>query len=392
MKKFIFLIPVIFLLTGCYNYRELNDLAIISGVSISKNEDIYNITVEVVNPKKEQDTSSGKEPDYVIYEGTGKSMQEAFRTIVKESPQKLYGAQIDILVIDEATARDGIDDILDFFARDPEVRSEFYVVISKNDEALKIISPLVNLSSKNIVNSLESTNTYMGFVNLVTYHELLSDFINPHKEIALPSIEMVGNTKVGENIENIETTTSEANNVISNMCIFKDGKMLGYLTEEESLGYNIIMSNSKTVLITNEYDNKDFIVNEIISSTTEMKPNIDKKEITINIKGEASIAEVNYDVDLESDKEIKKIEKEFNDNIEDLVRNTIKSTNKKYNSDIYGFRDLFYKSDPKKYKKLIKELGDNLLNELNIKVKSNIKIIEKGNLNGGIVDEQRESK
>lgn len=392
MKKFYLLVPIMFLLTGCYNYRELNDLAIISGVSVSKRDDIYNITVEVVNPKKEQDTSSGKEPDYVIYEGQGKSMQEAFRTIVKESPQKLYGAQIDILVIDETTAKNGIDDILDFFARDPEVRSEFYVVISKNDESLKIISPLVNLSSKNIVNSLESTNTYMGFVNLVTYHELLSDFINPHKEIALPSIEMVGNTKVGENIENIETTTSEANNVISNMSVFKDGKMLGYLTEEESLGYNIIMSNSKTVLITNEYGNGDFIVNEIISSTTEMKPDIDKKEITINIKGEASISEVNYDINLESDKDISKIQKEFNNKIEELVLNTILSTNKKYNSDIYGFRDLFYKSEPNKYKKLIKKLGDDFLDELNIKVKSNIKIIEKGNLNGGIVDEQRESK
>ena len=61
--------------------------------------------------------------------------------------------------------------------RDPEVRSEFYVVISKNDEALKIISPLVNISSKNIVSSLEATNTYMGISNLVTYHEL----INQHK-------------------------------------------------------------------------------------------------------------------------------------------------------------------------------------------------------------------
>ena len=297
MKKYIFLLPFIFMMTGCYNYRELNDLAIISGVAVSK-----------------------------------------------------------------------------------------------NDETLKIISPLVNLSSKNIVNSLKSTNTYMGFVNLVTYHELLSNFINPHIEIALPSIEMVGNEEVGQNTENIETTASFSNNIISNMTVFKDGKMLGYLTEEESLGYNIIMNNSKTVLIRNEYDNGDFIVNEIIDSSTEVLPNIKDKEITINIKGEASIAEVNYDINLESDKDIKKIEKEFNDNIEKLILNTIDSTNNKYNSDIYGFRDLFYKSNPKKYKKLIKELGDNFLNELNIKVKSNIKIIEKGNLNGGIVDEQRESK
>lgn len=386
MKKFIFLIPLIFLLTGCYNYRELNDLAIISGVSISKNNNTYNITVEVVNPKKEQDTSSGKEPDYVIYEGTGKSMQEAFRNIVKESPQKLYGAQIDLLIIDEETAKEGLDEILDFFARDPEVRSEFYVVISKNDKALKVISPLVNLSSKNIINSLESTNTYMGIVNLVTYHELLSNYINPYIEIALPSIEMIGNEEVGENTENIETTTSSANNIISNMTIFKNNKMLDYLTKEESIGYNIIKGNTKTVLIRNEYDNNEFIVNEIIESKTEMKPNIKKKEITINIKGTASISEVNKKINLENDKEIKKIEKDLNKRVEELIKNTIINTNKKYNSDIYGFKDLFYKENPNKYKKLIKEYKDDFLNNISYKVKSNIELIEKGNLNGGIYD------
>ena len=386
MKKLIFLIPIIFLLTGCYNYRELNDLAIISGVSISKNNNTYNITVEVINPKKEQDTSSGKEPDYVIYEGYGKSMQEAFRNIVKESPQKLYGAQIDILIIDEETAKEGLDEILDFFARDPEVRSEFYVVISKNDEALKIISPLVNLSSKNIVNSLKSTNKYMGISNLVTYHELLSNFINPYIEIALPSIEMIGNEKIGESNKNIESTTSQANNFISNMTIFKDNKMLDYLTKEESIGYNIIKGNTKTVLIRNEYDNNEFIINEIIESSTEIKPNIEKKEIIINIKGTASISEVNKKINLESDKEIKNIEKDLNKEVEELINKTIKNINNKYNSDIYGFREIFYKENPKEYKKLVKEYKDDLLNNISYKINSNIELIEKGNLNGGIYD------
>ena len=392
MKKLDMIIIMLFSLTGCYNYRELNDLGIVSGISIAKVDEGYELTVEVVNTKKETDASTGNETAFVIYKNTSDSLQEGFRRLINEAPKKMYGAQIELLILDESLAREDLKNIVDFLSRDPEVRSEFYVVISKNDEALKIISPLVNLSSKNIVNSLKSTNTYMGFVNLVTYHELLSNFINPHIEIALPSIEMVGNEEVGENTENIETTTSEANNIISNMTVFKDGKMLGYLTEEESLGYNIIMNNSKTVLIRNEYDNGDFIINEIIDSSTEVLPNIKDKEITINIKGGASIAEVNYDINLESDKDIKKIEKKFNNNIEKLVLNTIDSTNNKYNSDIYGFRDLFYKSNPKKYKKLIKELEDDFLNELNIKVKSNIKIIEKGNLNGGIVDEQRESK
>ncbi|MBQ8681707.1 MAG: Ger(x)C family spore germination protein [Bacilli bacterium] len=385
MKKFILIIPLLCLLTGCYNYRELNDLAIISGVAVSKVEDTYKITAEVVNPKKEQDTSSGKEPDYVIYEGSGSSMQEAFRNIVKESPQKLYGAQMDILIIDEQTAKEGIDDILDFFARDPEIRSEFYVLISKSDKTLKVITPLVNISSKNIMNSLESTNTYLGTANLITYHQLIDDFLNPHIEIALPSIEMIGDTNIGETTENIETSTTDATNIISNMTVFKDGKLIGYLNESESLAYNIITNNSQTILIKNDYNDNKFIINEVIDSSTEMKTNVKKKQITITIKGKASISDVNYDVDLE--KEITKIQKKLNNTVEDLIEETITNTTKKYNSDIYGFKDLLYKTNPKEYKKIIKDSEQDFLKDLYIKVKSNIEIIEKGNLNGGIYHE-----
>ena len=40
MKKIILIIFIV-LLTGCYDYRELNDIAIISGVGISKEDNEY---------------------------------------------------------------------------------------------------------------------------------------------------------------------------------------------------------------------------------------------------------------------------------------------------------------------------------------------------------------
>ena len=62
MKKILFIIPLILLLTGCYNYREINELAIVSGISITKEGNDIKLTTEVINPKKEQDASSGEEP------------------------------------------------------------------------------------------------------------------------------------------------------------------------------------------------------------------------------------------------------------------------------------------------------------------------------------------
>ena len=48
--------------------------------------------------------------------------------------------------------------------------------------------------------------------------------------------------------------------------------------------------------------------------------------------------------------------------------------------------DLFYKENPKEFKSIYKDSKDFLKN-IKIEVKSNIEIIEKGNLNGGIYHE-----
>ena len=387
MKKLVFLLPLLCFLTGCYNYRELNDLAIVSGISITKEEDQFKVTAEVVNPKKQQDTSSGKEPDFIIYTSTGASMQEAFRNVVKESPKKLYGAQIDILIIDEQTAKEELTNILDFFTRDPEIRSEFYVLIGKKRDILEVTTPLENLSSKNIISSLEADNTYLGTANLVTFHDLISTYLNPNIELALPSIEEVGNEQLGESTQNIESTTGEAASVISNMAVFKDEKLIGYLSEQESIDYNLIMGNTQTTLIKTNYKDEQYVINEIINSNTEIEADIKKKKITISIKGKSAVSEVNYETDLESSKTIKKIQKDLNKEIEKRLKETVKTVQEKYNSDIFGFRDLFYKKDPKAYKKLKDTWYEETFPNLEIEVKSNIEIIEKGNLNGGVYHE-----
>ena len=48
MKKLL-IIPLILLLTGCWNYYELNNLAICTGIAIDKIEDKYEVTYLISN-------------------------------------------------------------------------------------------------------------------------------------------------------------------------------------------------------------------------------------------------------------------------------------------------------------------------------------------------------
>ena len=374
MKKMIFIIPIIFLLTGCYNYREINELAIVSGVSIRKVDNEIELTTEVINPKKEQDASSGEEPEFIIYSSRAKSVQEAIRKMMKESPRKMYGAHIEILVIDEGIAREYLMDILDSFARNPEIRSEFKVLVGKSDDILKITTPLEKISSENIRNSLENNNKYLGFANVVTYHELISNVLNPNIELVLPVLSMKGNVNLGEDKENISNTSVKATSIIDGMAIFRNNKLIGYLTEEESLTYNILRDSAKNFFIRTSGHDNEYIVHEIIRLSSKMEFDRNKNEMKITLTGKSAISEVNEKIDLENLEELKK-----------MVERSILSIQKKYNSDIFGFGDVIYKSYPKYFQKIKDEFKQDGFQNMKVNVSVKIKGQEKGNLNRGVV-------
>ena len=387
MRKLFLIFPLLFILTGCYNYHELNDLAIVSAMSISKSNDSYHIAIQVVNTVKEQDATSSDEPSFITYKASGKSLQKAFSNIIKDTPKKIYGNQMQILIIDEGLAREGISGILDFLARDPNIRNEFYVAIGRDKDILDVLTPLDNVSGKNILDKLKASNEDLGIANMVTFNELIANFQNKNIEVALPTIKIEGNRSEDDVKSDLEESFPDKRIVISNLSIFKNNKLLGYLNERESLAYNFIMDNITHAIIVNKYKNSSYISLELINSKTKKDIDIKNKLVKINIKGKASITESNYNINLTHEENIKKIEKDLNKNIEKIIKESIDNNASKYSSDIYGFKEMCHKSYPKYYKKVYKEWDKDLFNNIKVKVKSDIEIVEQGNLLGGIKHE-----
>ena len=86
--KLLIILGLIFTLTGCYNYRELNQLAITSAIGLDKHEDEYQVSIQVMNTQKQGNdgTSTGDQPKYITYKEKGKTLQSAIRNIVLDLP------------------------------------------------------------------------------------------------------------------------------------------------------------------------------------------------------------------------------------------------------------------------------------------------------------------
>ena len=387
--KVLLLIPLIFLMSGCYNYRDLNDLAIVSGISIAKSQEGYEVSLLVVNPKKQTDSSGSEEPDFIVYKGVDSSIGRAIRKITLESPKQLYLAHMNLLMIDESVAKNDLGNVLDFFARNPEIRDEFYVVIGRDKDILSITTPLENISSENILDTLKVTSNYLGYTNMVTYQDLLHRYLNPYLELAISSVKIHGNREIGNTTDNIKNTERDAYSIVSGIAIFKDNHLVGYLNDDDALVYNIVTNQTNNFLVKTNYDNKNFFVAEILESDTDVEIDVFHKKISIQLHGRATLSEENITEKLDKNKIIDSFQNAMNHTIEDMVLDSVSHTIQKYHTDIYGFHNIVYQNNPKYIKSLKKSWNDKVLEDFSIDVTSSIRIVEKGNLSGGIVHESK---
>lgn len=392
MRKIIILLIPIFFLTGCYDYRELSDLAIITAVSIDKVDDNLEVTIQVVNPKKEQDTTSTNEPDFVTYTSYAKTVQEALRKVVNDSPAKLYASHMELLVISEEVAKNYLNEILDFFSRDPEPRSEINIFIAKNanpKDELSVITPLINLPSTKILSSLESNVEYLGTSQDITLNYVVDNYLNPYKELTLPILELKGDANEGEKKDNISSGETEASIILSNIGIFKDDKFIAYLSEKESQGVNFILNNINSTIIEYVCEPNKYLVSEILKSNTSLEANLEKNTVKINLEGHATISEITCNIDIKNANTVKKIKENIDSTIENIVEETFYNIRDKYNTDVFNFRDLYYKTDSKYFKENYKDNWyDEIFPKLEIEVNANYKLYEKGSTLGGINYEQ----
>lgn len=375
MKKFILVLTFLFLLSGCYDYRELNDYSIVTGISIDKIEDKYEVSVLISNSSKSSTETDSKESNVVVYSGKGTTLYSAFKDIGLISPKEIYIGSFSVLILSENVAREGIDNVVDLFLRYPNSRKSFYIVISKDKakDVLKIMTPLANFPSQNISNNLSSSTDLQGIIGKVSFNKLLSILVQDGIDPSINTIKVIGNEEKGAKQSNLESTNPKTYVKLDSLAIFKNYKLVDIANRKESIGINFVNGNIKETYLKLNY-NDGYVVIDTNKIKTSIKTKLDNNpKVNINIEGEAKIIECNGNIDLEDYKTIEKLQNLSNKKIKKIVNQGI-SLAKKNNSDIFGFGLKFSKSHPKYFEKN-KDNWDKIFKNLNIDTK--VKIILK---------------
>jgi spore germination protein KC len=357
-----YIILISLLFGGCAPAsHEINTLGIVISIGIDKAEEGYMVTYQVLNPKAIVSASqkSTNESPVIIYTQKGSDLFEIKRKITEESPRKMYFSHLRSVVISEEVAQEGILTILDFFTRGHEFRTDFYFLIACGTTAnhlLSAITPLEPVSGLGIYDSLEISEKNWAPIKAIKILEIVNDIMSEGKNPVLTGVEY---HEVDNNSNSLNSLKQSTPTKIkfSRLGAFANDKLVGWLSEYESKGYNYISSDVKSTVEYIAYDDHNRITFEVIQLDSKTKVYLldDEPAIKIEINLKANISAVTSDIDLTDEDIVDKVRVLIEEKIEGFCYAALSRSQDDLGTDIFGFGEEIHKKYPKLWKNISKD-------------------------------------
>jgi len=346
-------------LSGCWDSRELQDLSIISAIAIDKDDkddNRYRLTVQLINPSQ---VSGGEQAGKVqatpirTLTNSGSTLAEALRKISPLAPGQLFYPHVQVMILSEEVAKEGIKSLFDLIERDSNFRLLFPVLIAKNSSAediLKITTSLNPIPSDALVKNLDTSQKEWGEYISVKADELIEGL--QKGSFVVSGVQVKGDKEQGNKGENVQQVSPAATIETGELALFKNGKLVNWIEEKTARGATWIMDEMKKTILNLDYEEKkDAIAIEVNRSKTTIKIKIKNNQPIINIfvNTEGTISETLAPVDLSKTEKIEQLEKKVEKEIKDEIRLTVKMAQEE-KSEFLGFREYVNIKDKKLWK------------------------------------------
>lgn len=359
-------------LSGCWNYRGLNKVSIVTGVAIDRNTENnnYQLTIETIDVSSAGKEGTGKSQ---LVEGEGKTIFEAVRNAKKRLVKKLYVSDVKVIVISNQIARqEGIKSSLDWFIRDAETRETAIPIISQEQTAKEILAAggvddkIISEELEKIIDSdRKITASAKKIASYQTFNILQS---GKETALVLPAVHCTSNKdkKVVE---------------LNGTAVFKEDKLQGYLSPEETRYYLFAVDEIAGGIMTFplNQNNQDNLALEISKNKTKKSYSYDgnRLKVFLDINTTAKLGEVNFDVDILEKNNIEEIKSAFTSAFMQRVETVIKKGQIEFNCDIFGVGTMIHKSDPALWYKL-KENWDYYIQTMEVEIRPEVVIVNTG--------------
>lgn len=336
-------VSICILLTGCWDYRGLDTLDIVTGVAIDKDAQSgdYLLTLEIVDTK-----NTTEEIETLYVESRGETMFNAIRNSKKRLINQLYGGNMQTVVISRQIAEtEGVDRVLEQLLRDGETRETLTVVISQEETAGEIL----------LTKGLDS--------KIISYeiHEMViedSKFTMSTKDLAMykayEAVHGVGNALVLPAIRHVQNTGQTVAEV-NGIALFHKDRLIGFESAKNTALYLFIMNEIEGGVLSIPGESSDNLMSmEIKQSKTKL--DVEMKDgrvhISVRIKPKLNVTELSAQLNISNFQERNELEAWIDKVLEERITSYFQYVQATLKTDIFGLSNRIYQKNPNLWREI----------------------------------------
>lgn len=375
LKKGKHLILLLFLVlaSGCWDRRELENLAVVlgMGLNLTPQGEGYEVTCQIVRAGQIQSPGGGAGgggggdvKPYWILRSSGPTVFEAVRNATFQSSRRLFLSHNQVLIIGEQLARKGVLPAIDFLVRDHEPRVTQWVLLT-TDEPEQILNAsaglerITALAITDLVQNYALTSKIQA-VNLADYLETRMQKTSAN---TLPIIK-------------IKETAGKKELLLDGTGVIKNDRLVGYLDPKETRGLLWVLGKVQGGLITVDVPGgQGKATFEIFTTSTSLTVEVkeDRVHVKIEVQERAGLGAQTTYAELSTPEQFKRLERRQAEVIKDEIRAAVTKA-KAYKADIFGFGEYLFKHDNQKWQRLEKEWDRYFVDaDVEIKVEAMVK-------------------
>ena len=352
------------LTSGCWNYREVDQFAIVAGVAVDKGtENRFQMTVELIQISGGTDSKTTSK----IVTSEGKTMFDAARNMISLTGKRLYWSHSKVIIMSKEIASEGLIKVIDWYSRDSETREDVSILISEGASAKEILNGQV--ATENII-SLALDKMIKNQVSLSKAP--ITDMLLLDMDEHMKSMTAVMPTVVLKQIDGKMTPQ------IMGTAIIKDDKLAGFLNGEETKDLLFIRNEIKGGLLIEEMKSKSDVTTislEIFNNKTKVTPVVEGENIKINLETKTTVVidEIGGIQNFLDEEGQKKLKQSAENTLKQRIEALIKKVQSEYDADIFGFGLKLYEDKKQEWNK-VENNWNEVFKDLKVNIKTNVQI------------------
>jgi len=402
------IIIILLFLPGCWDRREINELAFISSFAFDLEGNERIVTAEIIRPAAVAGGGEGgggggsaaalPQRTAIIGSEQGDTLYAAGRKLALRLPRRAYVAHTTAVLLGEDLARQGLKEVLDFLDRQQEFRRSTFILVTRG-QAREILTRAQGGLETTLGREIAGLNKWVkvsGYGFIPSIHDVLLDLSTGAAATAIPVLELSpqpfppvigGPTSRGapSNQSNKQgtTRTPEPEMVrtvrLNGAGLFQHDKLVGWLDERQTRGFAWVRNKVRRAILELQCpEDKKGISVEITEAKSETKFQIYNGQLQslIKLEVEGNLLEQQCSHDFTTEKALKTLEGQIAAAITEEINSAITQV-KKAGTDVFDFGGALYRKEPNLWKQ-VKPRWDEEFKKLPITIQVEAKLRRTG--------------